>query len=53
MLSCTSDLTALAEDMRGLLGEVASGSALSSDDDMLALARDVLHRVIGLEVDLG
>lgn len=53
MLSSLEDLSALAEELRALVGEVQPGGGLSTESDVLALARDVLHRVIGLEVDLG
>lgn len=48
-----SDLRELVEDMRALVGELPGSGRLSSEDDVLVLARDVLHRVIGLEVELG
>lgn len=49
-----ADLAALAEDLRALVGELPpAGGGLATEADVLDLARDVLHRVIGLEVELG
>lgn len=48
-----TDLGALVEDLRELVGELPGSGRLSSEEDVLTLGRDVLHRVIGLEVELG
>ena len=52
--STPGDVAALARDLRTLLGEAPRGaSGLQGEEAVLDLARDLLRRVLGLEVELG
>lgn len=52
--STPADVAALARDLRTLLGEVPrEASGLQDEGAVLDLARDLLRRVLGLEVELG